>query len=59
MTTQSMSFPLRRTLLVAMALALLTLQGCASDGGYQSDDDPRNDPGQYWEKQPGFTPFSA
>lgn len=59
MTFHSMRIPLRRSLLVALTLALLTLQGCASDGDYKSDDDPRNDPGQYWEKQPGFTPFSA
>lgn len=55
----NMRMPVRRALLLALALVLLALQGCASGDAYKGDDDPRNDPGQYWEKQPGFTPFSA
>jgi hypothetical protein len=51
--------PARRAALVALALVLLSLQGCASGDSYKPDDDPRNDPNQYWDKQPGFTPFSA
>jgi len=52
------NFP-RRALLLALSLVLLGLQACASDGDYKSDDDPRNDPNQYWDRPPGFTPFSS
>ena len=59
MMNNTMRSYLRRALLLALTVAVLGLQGCASGDGYKSDDDPRNDPNQYWEKQPGFTPFSA
>lgn len=49
----------RRIVLLTLTLVVLALQGCASGDRYTPDDDPRNDPNQYWEKQPGFTPFSA
>jgi len=54
-----MHTPLRRSLLLTLMLVMLALQGCASGDNYKPDDDPRNDPNQYWDKQPGFTPFSA
>ena len=59
MMTDTMRIFVRRALLLALTAALLGLQGCASSDSYKGDDDPRNDPNQYWEKQPGFTPFSA
>jgi hypothetical protein len=49
----------RRIVFVTLTLVVLALQGCASGDAYKPDDDPRNDPNQYREKQPGFTPFSA
>jgi len=54
-----MHTPIRRSLLLSLMLVMLALQGCASGDNYKPDDDPRNDPNQYWDKQPGFTPFSA
>jgi hypothetical protein len=59
MMTDTMRISLRRALLIALTVAFLGLQGCASSDTYKGDDDPRNDPNQYWERQPGFTPFSA
>ena len=48
----------RSTLLVALAFALLSLQGCASDGA-RPNIELRDDPPPEWQRQPGFTPFSA
>ena len=48
----------RRTLLAALAVVLLALQGCASDGS-RPDIELRDDPPRDWQRQPGFTPFSA
>ena len=42
-----------------LLLLLLLAGGCASDGSGVRDDEPRNDPQQYWNRPPGFTPFSA
>jgi hypothetical protein len=51
---------MRRVLALAMLLCVLVaVGGCAADSGVRRDDDPRNDPNQYWDKPPGFTPFSA
>ncbi len=53
---------MRRTLnrgvvFAALALALTSLHGCASDGS-NPDREPRNDERNEWQ-QPGFTPFSS
>lgn len=50
---------LRGVTLAVLALALLSLQGCAADGR-----NPDRDPGidkryEPWDHPPGFTPFSA
>lgn len=44
---------------ILLVLILAFASGCASDGSGARDDEPRNDPQQYWNRQPGFTPFSA
>jgi hypothetical protein len=50
-----------RNILSALMLliVLLAVSGCAADSGVRRDDDPRNDPNQYWDRPPGFTPFSS
>jgi len=49
----------RGVLCAALALALVSIHGCASDGG-NPDREPRIDKRyEPWERPPGFTPFSA
>jgi len=45
-------------LLVALALVVLSLQGCASDGA-RPNIELRDEPPSEWQRPPGFTPFSA
>jgi len=50
---------LRGVMLAALALALLSLQGCASDGSNSNRDRERDLRYEPWDRPPGFTPFSA
>lgn len=47
-----------RLKLVAFALAVVALAGCATEG-HSPDGDQRYDPRPHEWQQPGFTPFSS